>query len=88
MYNTCMEPQSNKIDEQLYQEWMNRPGAILQLGFGEWKAERIRGLLPGSLAGGSIPAPLEPASRPRHESGKMNKLEAKYAAHLELRKTT
>jgi len=32
-------------------------------------------------------AEIVQANRPRHESGKMNKLEARYAAHLELRKT-
>lgn len=67
----------------LWIEWTKRPAEEKHLSFLEWKEERER---PAMVAAVERIAPA--AARPRHETGKMNKLEAKYAAHLELRKTT
>lgn len=64
-------------------EWTKRPAEQKHLSFTEWKEERDH---PAMVAAVQRISP--PASRPRHEAGKMNKLEAKYAAHLELRRTT
>lgn len=67
----------------LWIEWTKRPAEKKHLSFAEWKEERER---PAMAAAVERIAPA--AARPRHEAGKMNKLEAKYAAHLELRKMT
>lgn len=92
-----MEPQSNKTDEQLHREWVNRPAQLKQLSFAEWQ-RHYYGIGEGytqesapvdqTTAHSSNIEGSNPSSRTRHEVGKMNKLEAKYAAHLELRKTT
>jgi hypothetical protein len=66
----------------LWIEWTKRPAEQKHMSFQEWKEERER---PAMAAAVERIAPT--AARPRHEAGKMNKLEGKYAAHLELRKT-
>lgn len=74
-----------KTEEQLYREWCGRPGPMMAVGFAEWKDMRT---------GATVAEVARPAtashdpSRPRHVGSVMNKLETKYAAHLELRKTT
>jgi hypothetical protein len=92
-----MEAANVKTDEQLRTEWINRPANLKQFSFAEWKdcvAGEARGLTQRTAVADQdireYPgiAGSNPASRARHETGKMNKLEAKYAAHLELRKTT
>lgn len=64
-------------------EWTKRPAHEKAMSFAEWKDVRES---PAKAVAVESAAPA--AHRPRHESGTMNKLEAKYAAHLELRKTT
>lgn len=57
----------------------------MAIGFAEWKDMRT---------GATVAEVAKPAtaghdpSRPRHVASVMNKLETKYAAHLEMRKTT
>ena len=67
-------------DEVLWQRWTNRPIHQRILGFQEWvEQEAVRA--PSIL---HIPAGVDP--RPRHKNGTMNRLETKYAQHLEMRK--
>lgn len=73
-------------------KWLNRPASLMHLSFAEYCGEKVgtlavpadQGILNASLD--LLAAPLEPPSlghRPRHEAGKMNRLETKYAAHLD-----
>lgn len=69
------------------EEWANRPVHMMHLSLVEYIDRKDDKVAPA-------PTPLaqtaiaKPAGRPRHESGQMNGLEKKYAAHLELRKVT
>jgi hypothetical protein len=68
---------------------MNRPGHEMVYGFEEWCAWKAQ--KPEAGVAKNAPQPLPEAAaatrRPRHTTGTMNRLEAKYAAHLGLRKT-
>jgi len=66
-------------------EWCNRPAHLMRLSLEEYIAQKenkvvtpVSPTIPAKAAGG----------RPRHEPGKMNGLEKKYAAYLEIRKVT
>lgn len=75
-----------KTEEQLYREWCNRPSAMAHFSFEGWK-DRRSGATVAEVGRQQHPSlGLDPI-RPRHVTSVMNKLETKYAAHLELRKT-
>ena len=67
-------------------EWINRPGHLMYLSLAEYIAAK------GNTKSPEPPPVQLPVAkvggRPRHEPGKMNGLEKKYAQHLELRKMT
>ena len=75
-----------KSEEVIRREWENRPPDQMCYTFAEYKALGANGRLAGSAA--LKPSADVKVQRPRHESGTMNKLEARYAEHLELRKRT
>jgi hypothetical protein len=67
-------------EEYLRLKWMDRPSHLRILSFAEWKELRE-----GNTA--AKPEPTEAAhARPQHVSGEMNRLEAKYATQLDMRK--
>lgn len=76
-----------KSEEAIRREWENRPVQWLGYSFAEYKAARAGAELPIAQASAEQGAKAK-VQRPRHESGTMNKLEARYAEHLELRKRT
>jgi hypothetical protein len=72
--------------------WMNRPGHEMNQALLEWVAAR-RGVGEGQREGSVIEKPIiklgtVDGGRARHEPGRMNGLEKRYAAHLDLRKAT
>ena len=66
-------------------EWCNRPAHLMRLSLEEYIAGKDDKVTPTRL-----PVQLTKAAggRPRHEPGKMNGLEKKYAAYLDIRKVT
>lgn len=83
-----METAPVKTREQLHQEWVHRPYEEKHLSFAEWQQERESPLKEAAHRCAVAADFQPPTSRPQHETTKMNNLETKYAAHLELRKTT
>jgi hypothetical protein len=82
-----MESAAVKTDEKRRRQWMNRSASLMHLSLDEWSR-----MLPDETAPAqgkpttAVTAPAIQSSRPRHESGTMNKLEARYAGHLEVLK--
>ena len=65
-------------------EWINRPAHLMHLSLTEYiagKEDKVTPVAPTVQLKAS-------GGRPRHEPGKMNGLEKKYAAYLDIRKVT
>jgi hypothetical protein len=65
-------------------EWINRPAHLMHLSLAEYIAGKENKVTP-------VPPTVQlkaSGGRPRHEPGKMNGLEKKYAAYLDIRKVT
>lgn len=85
-----MEPGTVKSEEVLRREWMNRPSHLMQYSLEEYAKlheSKLHEVVKQVLTE-KIVEPLLKAGRVQHESGKMNGLEKKYAAHLDLRLLT
>jgi hypothetical protein len=74
-----VKPINNRTEAQLHRDWIHRPSDLKQMSFAEWKKR--------DNPTEATVAPTPKSGRVKHTSGKMNNLEARYAAHLELRKT-
>ena len=72
----------------IWQRWCNRPAHLMHLSLAEYSAT----LSPSGIRGEGL-GPVTTFAvkvdglRARHEPGKMNGLEKRYAAHLDVRKT-
>jgi len=85
-------------DEHYKNEWINRSANMMHMSLAEFTAmkETNARVLPGTIetASTAVVTPdlyasiVKATGRPQHEPGRMNKLEAKYAQHLELRSMT
>ena len=79
-------------DDAIRIEWCNRPASLMHLSLAEYIAERQNRETGAELTSqaeeSSIKLGKVDGGRARHEPGRMNGLEKKYAAHLELRRAT
>lgn len=66
-------------------EWFNRPAHLKHLSLAEYIAGKENKVTP---APPTVTPVAKSGGRPRHEPGKMNGLEKKYAAYLDIRKVT
>jgi len=66
-------------------EWINRGAHLRHLSLAEYIAEKENKITPVLP---TVSLVKKASGRPRHEPGKMNGLEKKYAAYLDIRKVT
>ena len=78
---------SERSQDIIRNEWINRPAHLMHLSLTEYKSAEEPKAATGTNLVISPEAPVT-AMRARHEPGKMNGLEKRYAAHLELRRQT
>ena len=64
-------------------EWINRPAHLKHLSLAEYIAGKENKVTPAQT---TVTPVAKSGGRPRHEPGKMNGLEKKYAAYLDVRK--
>lgn len=82
------DAQENSEREELWSQWCRRPVHLKHLSFDEWLQDRGGGVGSKPVAATVVTEPkLSLPGRERHEAGRMNKLEGRYAQHLELRRT-
>ena len=80
---------SERGQDPIRREWENRPADLMQYSLEEYRV--LRSDQPGKVGDGTFGPTVTwkaEAQRARHEPGKMNGLEKRYAAHLELRRQT